>query len=187
MRNLILTFCLITALMSCEDQEPFSATLPVQIQPMNHPELNADHNRNVSVHLDGDQETPSVNTKAQGQAKLQLSKDGSSLHYKLNVANIEDVTMAHLHRITDPTSTTGGVVAWLYPSGPPPQLIPGRTNGTLAEGEITAANLTGSLAGMDLEALVNAINDGTIYVNVHTVQNPPGEIRGDIKSTKEPS
>jgi hypothetical protein len=188
MRILFLAFCITAVLMSCEEQEPFNATLPVQIQPMNHPDLDADENRNLSVHLDGNQEKPNpVDTKAQGQAKFQLSKDGTSLNYKLIVANIENVFMAHLHRITDPAASTGGVVVWLYPSSPPSQLIPGKTNGVLAEGEITAANLTGSLAGMELEDLIDAINDGTIYVNVHTTQNGPGEIRGDIKGTHEPS
>lgn len=174
--------------MSCEEQEPFNATLPIQVQPMNHPELDADHNRNASVHLDGDQEKPNpVDTKAQGQAKFQLSEDGTSLQYKLIVANIINVTQAHLHRITDPTAVTGGIVVWLYPSAPPSQLIPGRSNGILGEGVITAANLTGSLAGMELQDLIDEINAGNIYVNVHTFQNPPGEIRGDIRSSHQPS
>ena len=188
MRTFTLAFCIAAVLMSCEDQEPFSATLPIEIQTMNHPELDGEHNRNLSDHLDGEQEQPNpVDTKAQGQAKFQLSKDGTSLHYKLIVANIENVFMAHLHRITDPAASTGGVVVWLYPSSPPSQLIPGKTNGILAEGAITSANLTGSLAGMELEDLIDAINDGTIYVNVHTTQNGPGEIRGDIRGTHEPS
>jgi hypothetical protein len=57
----------------------------------------------------------------------------------------------------------------------------------LAEGDITAANLTGSLTGLDLQDLIDEINAGNIYVNVHTSQNPPGEIRGDIKSSHQPS
>jgi len=188
MKNLISTLGLMALLISCEEPEPFNATLPVQIQTMNHPELDADHNRNASVHLNGDQEKPNpVDTKAQGQAKFKLSNDGSSLYFKLIVANINNVTQAHLHQITDPTAVTGGIVVWLYPSAPPSQLIPGRSNGPLAEGNITAANLVGSLAGMDLQDLIDEFNAGNIYVNVHTSQNPPGEIRGDIKHVHQPS
>jgi hypothetical protein len=184
----ILPVFIILVLISCEEQEPFNATLPIQIHTMAHPELDADHNRNLSVHLDGDQEKPvPVDTKAQGQAIFHLSKDGSSLEYKLIVANIQNVSQAHLHQITNPMVTTGGIVVWLYPSGPPAQLIPGRSNGILANGSITAANLTGNLAGASLSDLVDAINDGNIYVNVHTSQNPPGEIRGDIDGVNQPS
>jgi hypothetical protein len=71
-------------------------------------------------------------------------------------------------------------VAWLYPSGPPAQLIPGRSNGVLAEGVITADNLVNALAGQPLEALLEAIRAGNAYVNVHTSQFPPGEVRGQI-------
>lgn len=188
MKIIIVALCFMVLLFSCEEQEPFNATLPIQIQTMNHPDLDADHNRNASVHLNGDQERPNpVDTKAQGQAIFELSKDGTSLHYKLIVANIENVTQSHLHRITDPTATTGGVVVWLYPSAPPSQLIPGRSNGPLAEGTITSASLVGSLAGMELQDLIDEINAGNIYVNVHTIQFPPGEIRGDIKGTHQPS
>lgn len=45
----------------------------------------------------------------------------------------------------------------------------------------------GIVADESLEELIDAINDGTIYVNVHTQQNPPGEIRGDIEGVNEPS
>ncbi len=79
-----------------------------------------------------------------------------------------------------PPGQNGGVVVWLYPSAPPPQLIPGRTNGTLATGTITDANLVGSLAGQGLAALLDAMEAGNTYVNVHTTAYPAGEIRGQI-------
>lgn len=133
---------------------------------------------NFTAPLSGNQEVPPVETRATGLAKFQLSKDGSALSYKLIVANIEDVLMAHIH--VAPTGQNGPVVAWLYPSAPPPQLIPGRSNGVLAEGTITAANLVGPLAGEPLHALVEVMSSGGTYVNVHTSAHPPGEIRGQI-------
>ena len=137
--------------------------------------------RNFRAHLNVAQEVPepvNVPTNPQGQATFQLSRDGNELHYRLIVANIENVTMAHIHLA--PVGATGPVVLWLYPAGPPPQPIPGRFNGVLAEGTVTSANLVGPLAGASLSDLIAAIQAGNAYVNVHTAQNPAGEIRGQI-------
>lgn len=172
-----LMLTLLAGIMACTEEESFKKTMPVQVDAQNHIGHTM-HNRNFRTHLSGDQEVPPVDTKAQGQAIFKLSKDGETLHYKLIVANIENVLMAHLHLA--PPGTNGGVVVWLYPDGPPPQLIEGRSNGPLAEGEITADDLVGSLAGSTLAALIEAINNNEIYVNVHTTQHGGGEIRGDI-------
>jgi hypothetical protein len=134
--------------------------------------------RNFRTHMTGKEEVPPRETKAQGQTIFQLSKDGTELHYKLIVANIENVTMAHIHLA--PKGANGGVVAWLYPSASPAQLIPGRFNGVLAEGVITQANLVGALAGQSLSDLIMHLQNDNAYVNVHTSQFPPGEIRGQI-------
>ena len=144
-------------------------------------ELSAAHGKplNFTAHLSGSQEVPSNDTKATGQAKFQVSKDGLSISYKLIVANIENVTMAHIHLA--PAGVNGPVVLWLYPSAPPAQLIPGRSNGVLADGIATDTNLVGPLAGASLDDLVEAIQNGNAYVNVHTSQFPPGEVRGQIK------
>lgn len=131
-----------------------------------------------STHANGATEVPVRDTNAQGQATFQLSTDGSSLHFKLIVANIQNVTQAHIH--LGPPTGTGNIVVWLYPSGPPAQLIPGRSDGVLAEGTITSEDLVNDLAGAELSALVDAMNAGLAYVNVHTTQFPPGEIRGNL-------
>jgi hypothetical protein len=135
--------------------------------------------RNFRTHLSGQQEVPRVFTRAQGQATFQLSRDGTFLRYQVNVANIENVTMAHIHLA--PAGTNGPVVVWLYPSAPPPQLIPGRSQGVLAAGVIRADDLIGPLAGLELGDLVQELAAGRAYVNVHTDQYPAGEIRGQIR------
>jgi hypothetical protein len=130
------------------------------------------------THMNGRDEVPTNDSKAQGQAIFQLSADGSELHYKLIVSNIENVLMAHIH--TSPVGVSGGVVAWLYPSAPPPALIEGRSDGVLAEGVLTDASVVGSLAGTGLAGLLAEIRAENTYVNVHTSQFQPGEIRGQI-------
>ncbi len=137
--------------------------------------------RNYRAHLNGANELPvPVDTLAQGQALFQFNKDGSALTYKLILANIENVTMAHIH-VAPAAGQNGPPVLWLYPDAPPPQLIPGRTDGVLAERTVMAADLVGPLAGSaDFSGLRQAIMEGRAYVNVHTSQFPAGEVRGDI-------
>jgi hypothetical protein len=132
-----------------------------------------------SAHLAGRNEVPPADTLAQGQAHFKLNHDGTAIEYKLIAANIENITQAHIHMA--PEGVNGPVVAWLYPSAPPSQLIPDRFNGVLAEGVITADNLVGPLAGASLQDLLDAMNHGNSYVNVHTSQFPGGEIRGQIR------
>lgn len=135
--------------------------------------------RNFTAHLSGEEEVEPVDTAAQGQAIFRLSKDGSELSYKLIAANIENITQAHIHLA--PAGFNGPVVAWLYPSSPPAQLLPGRSDGVLAEGVITTADLVGPLAGAGLSDLLEAMRAGNTYVNVHTSQFGGGEIRGQIR------
>jgi hypothetical protein len=150
----------------------------------------ADNTRNFVAHLSSSEELPPpgvVNDSlAQGQAIFSLSQDGTELHYKLIVANIDNVVAAHIH--LGPVGVNGPVVAFLAgpfaPAG-------GRTDGVLAEGTITAANLVGPLAGHPFSDLIEAMEEGNTYANVHTNDGvdgvntgpgdfPGGEIRGQI-------
>jgi hypothetical protein len=49
-------------------------------------------------------------------------------------------------------------------------------------GTINSDDLSGPLEGMQISDLVDAFNDGNTYANIHTQQNPNGEIRGQIIS-----
>jgi CHRD domain len=146
----------------------------------------AGENRNYSVHLNGDTEVPANASRAAGQAVFQLSPDGTSLDYRLIVANLDNPVAAHIH--IGPAGVNGPVVAFLF--GPAPA-GGGTANGVLAEGTITAANLVGPLAGQPFSVLIDALNSGNAYVNVHTNDGVPpagtgpgdlpgGEIRGDF-------
>jgi hypothetical protein len=141
--------------------------------------VSADSKRTFVAPLSGAEEVPPVDTNARGLAQFHLSKDGTELSYRLIVANIEDVTQAHIHLA--PAGQNGGVVAWLYPDGPPAQPIPGRTDGILATGVITGNDLVGAFVDEPLDTLIDAFVAGNTYVNVHTENYPPGEIRGQIR------
>jgi hypothetical protein len=130
--------------------------------------------QNFKAHLTGSEEVPANSSIATGQSIFQFSMDGGVLHYKLIVANINDVRFSHIHLA--PSGVNGPVVAFLY-GGP---TIPGTTNGILAEGSITSADLRGPLEGESLDVLRERMESGDLYVNVHTDAFPGGEIRGQI-------
>jgi hypothetical protein len=152
----------------------------------------AGFNQNFGTHLKGRNEVPPRDTNAQGQAIFHLSDDGQSMHYKLIVANINNAFMAHIHM--GPAGVNAPVVVWLYPSTTPNVTAPlgqGRLDGVIAEGTITAANFTGPLTTKPMSALIDAIESGNAYVNVHTNDGvdgtntgagdfPGGEIRAQL-------
>lgn len=137
--------------------------------------------KTFTAHLKSINELPrgSIVSQGQGQAIFHLSEDGTSLQYKLIVANIENVTQAHIH--CGNANQNGSVVAFLF------GFVAGGVdvNGILAEGAITASDLRPAPASCpDLdtfEELVERLRNGTAYVNVHTVLHPGGEIRGQVK------
>lgn len=129
----------------------------------------------LQTRLTGEQEVPPVKTEAVGQLAIRISRDDSFIIFGLIVANIENVTAAHLHLA--PRGENGPVVVWLY-DNPDPQPS-GIHNGVLASGVIMEDDIVG-LLDKDMDGLIQAIRDGDIYVNVHTMQNPAGEIRGQL-------
>ena len=101
-------------------------------------------------------------TTASGTANFTLI--GSNLTYELLVSNIDDATQAHIH--AGGAGETGGVMVGLFDgaaTGPD-------FTGVLAEGTVTV-----------VDSVISRMRNGTAYVNVHTVVNPGGEIRGQIE------
>jgi hypothetical protein len=126
---------------------------------------------NFVAPMSGDEEVPPVETQARGVAKFKLRDQG--LVFKVNVANIEDVVASHIH--CGAVGVNGPIGVTLFAGGPV------SVNGTLAKGVITAPDEDNGCGWTDLDAVVAALESGNTYVNVHTVANPGGEIRGQVK------
>jgi len=121
-----------------------------------------------------------TDSTATGLAVLTVSPAGDAISYQLKVHGIENVTQAHIHVAAEPGGN-GSPAVWLYPAAPPAVPIPGEFSGVLGEGEFTAADFVGPLAGKTVADLLTAIQENRAYVNVHTQQFPAGEIRGQLK------
>lgn len=127
--------------------------------------------------LSGGQEVPPVATIGSGSARLAADAAGSVLQVQVVASHLRDLTQGHIH--LGRPGENGPVVLWLYglPAQRPVDLGQGAL---LVNRSFTAADLTGPLAGMPLSALIQQMQVGNTYVNLHTVANPGGEIRGQI-------
>lgn len=170
-------------LLACQGETPTANEfrMDVVVTPQSAAPDNA---LNFVAHTVGGEEVPPRDTPAQGQAVFHLSADGTTMTYRLNVANISNVVQAHIH--DGPFGTNGPVVVFLFG---PVAAGGGRVNGVLAEGSFTAANFLGTLSGLSMSDLIALIQSGNAYVNVHTSDGsatpgpgnfPGGEIRGQV-------
>jgi hypothetical protein len=134
-------------------------------------------NRNFNASLHGRTQVPPADSNAAGETIFKLAEDGSSMSYKLIVANIDDVFAAHIH--CGAVGVNGPVGVTLFFTPPP---NPGPVNGILAQGTITGPDPANGCGWGDLASVVSAIESGGAYVNVHTLPGfPGGEIRGQIR------
>ncbi|MFY9565528.1 MAG: CHRD domain-containing protein [Nitrososphaeraceae archaeon] len=128
-----------------------------------------------TAELSGEAEVPPVETEASGDATFELNSAGDQMTYTIDVENIDRVLYAHIHQGS--SDENGDIVVTLFnPSSPTAEV-----SGELANGTITASSLEGPLQGKQMSDLIGLINNGTAYVNVHTEENPPGELRGTIE------
>jgi hypothetical protein len=133
-----------------------------------------------TIKLSGSNEVPPVNTAGTGMATFQLSPDGKSLKYELDLMNMKGVMGAHIH--SGKAGENGPVVAGLFNAamtGPPT----GAVNGQLSKGTITSVDLKGPLADKQIPYLVHLLKTGGAYINVHTSQYQNGEIRGQVRNS----
>src|SRR5918996_2619479 len=123
--------------------------------------------------LSAQEEVPPTNSQATGMAEFTVM--GDNVQYSVNASNIQSVTAGHIHN--GKQGENGPIVVTLFKNESP-------TNEVSETSSITADKLEGPMAGKQLTDLVTAMNNGTTYVNIHTEQNPNGEIRGQITSSQ---
>jgi hypothetical protein len=111
------------------------------------------------VTMNGASEVPPVSVPA-ANATASLTFVGSRLFYSITCSGLSSApTAAHIHGPADPTIGAGVLVPITTPTG---------TNGTVSGSlTLTPQNLAYLLAGQT-------------YLNIHTINNPGGEIRGQI-------
>lgn len=149
-----------------------------------------------------------IATRATGQANLEVIDGGTAIQFRLNVAGIDNLFMAHIHVNTvlpgpiAPNQPVGPVVFWFLPSIPPSNSNIATVQGNLSSGFImTNAQIVGPLAfdpgnpgNTGIAGLITAIREGRATIVVHTSDldntnnvtpgvagdSPAGEIRGLI-------
>ena len=132
--------------------------------------------QHFTAKLSGANEVPSITSAASGMAAFDLNAAGTQMKYTLNVTNINHVIAAHIHMGS--STANGPIVVNLFI----PSKATGKVDGTLAQSSINSTSLIGPLKGKQMTDLLKLINGGQAYVNVHTTQNPPGEVRGQMSS-----
>jgi CHRD domain len=128
--------------------------------------------QSFTAELSGDNELPPVNTESNGTITIQ--GNNQSLNYQLSLSDMTNVTAAHLHLGAD--DENGKIVVTLLNSNSPA----GLELETLG-GNFTDDDVQGPLAGLPLEQLIGFMGNGSTYVNVHSVDFPFGEIRGQTE------
>lgn len=119
-----------------------------------------------------------ANTLAKGNVIFFVDKDNKELLYKIQVKDIQDVYMTHLHM--GPANKEGIIAAWLYPVGDHDsenRTIEGKFTGVLAEGTLKQEDIR---HGITFEELIESLSNGHAYVNVHTKKFVMGAIRGQV-------
>ncbi len=113
----------------------------------------------VFAELSGAQRVPVVDSRATGLAAVTIDSSRGFVTIHTNTSGIDDATAAHLHDGFG--GDNGGVLVPLAVDGSNP------------------AHWFVEEATMDT-ALADAIGAGATYVNVHSPDNPGGEIRGQV-------
>lgn len=141
----------------------------------------ADAPLSFEAELTGDQEVPAVDTATTGMAEVNVNEDMTQADFEVRVDDGFAVTQSHLH--CAPAGENGPVIAFLFGH------IPGGfdVDGDLAQFTLTDANILPAGQSCDtpvhdIASLTEALRDGIIYANVHTVAYPDGEIRGQLMS-----
>lgn len=141
----------------------------------------------------------SPDSPGRGTVALRLSADGTRMEFEVAAFGIDDVTQIHIH-IGEATTTMDGRHFHRPPEerGGPIAVFLQKyvmdgvaANGTLAKGVITTADLRGPLKGQPMARLIEHMDKGATYVNLHVTKAlGPGccatGLGGAIRATSGP-
>ena len=137
--------------------------------------------------LRNSEEVPATNSSSSGNFEIEFNEARDQAAFMLNVYNGTAVEEAHIH--CGPRGSNGPVVATLFGN------VPGGFNvhGTLSDFTLTDANIAAipssnasSSCNIPVETVgdvLQLINRGEAYVNVHDAAHPSGAIRGQLTAT----
>jgi hypothetical protein len=127
--------------------------------------------------LRGNEEVPAVSTNTRGKANFEFNDARTKLEFELEVEDGIRVTQAHIHCAA--AGVNGPIVVWLGGFHDRGWDMDGDWIG---DATATDANITNTACGSTLAQIAEAMAEGRTYANVHTVANPGGEIRGQIRA-----
>ena len=135
--------------------------------------------------LTGDQEIPPVTTGAIGYVGLKFQENRTRLIYSVHAEHIGKVTAVYLYQMDK--EENGTIVLDMLHSPRELKSIDkvvdktpeGESKGTVSMGGAISDDLQGQMKGKSLSDLHKLIDNGTVYISIHTKNFPNGEIRGN--------
>jgi hypothetical protein len=129
---------------------------------------------NFTAQLHGGNEIPAINTGAAGTATVSLNATTGVLTYRVDVYNMPVGTTAGHFHVGAPGVAGPTVINFTVATG--------ISNDYAITGTATSANLTLRAAqGIgSWDDFQQALLLGNMYINVHSTNNPGGEIRGQV-------
>jgi hypothetical protein len=131
--------------------------------------------------LSGKNEVPPTQSSATGKAEF-TAPANNTIKYRVNVTGISNATGAHIHM--GKQGENGDVIADLLNT--PTSKDKDTAYGMIFRGNLSDSSLKGPMQGKTIGDLATAMDSGETYVNVHTTDNPNGEIRGQLSNTDKP-
>ena len=141
----------------------------------------------LSVKLTGYEEVPAVSSPATATFTATVADDESAITWKLNYAGLVGaVQQAHIH--FGQKGVVGAISVFLCtnlgngpPGTPPCTAPPAELSGTIDAADVVNLGASQGLAAGELGELIDAIDAGVAYVDVHTTIWPGGEVRAQLK------
>jgi len=125
--------------------------------------------------LTGAEEVPPVTTDMTGKVRIKFNKAETEAEFELTVNDGVRVTAAHLH--CAPTGVNGPIIVFLAGLHAAGLNVDGKW---ISNATMTDTSIVNTACGSSLAAIAESVRQGMVYVNVHTVANPGGEIRGQL-------